>query len=113
MLKRLSDRIWYYPADVIFHDSMLLDAGNCPIRIFQADAPHTDDSTFIEIPTESVLFVGDATCGSFPEWRKDPMLCRKLSEIIRKTEATTCLEGHWIPVPKEDTIRDLLEGITD
>ena len=100
-------------ADVIFHDSMLLDAGNCPIRIFQADAPHTDDSTFIEIPTESVLFVGDATCGSFPEWRKDPMLCRKLSETIRKTEATTCLEGHWIPVPKEDTIRDLLEGITD
>ena len=44
------------------------------------------------------------------EWKKDPALCKSLAETIRKSEATTCLEGHWVPVPKEDTIQDLLEG---
>lgn len=28
-------------------------------------------------------------------------------------DATICLEGHWVPVPKEDTIRDLLEGMDE
>ena len=97
------------PADMVFKDSMTLDAGNCQVKVFCADAPHTDDSTFIEVPGEGVLFVGDATCGTFPEWKKDPALSRSLAEIIRKSEAPTCLEGHWVPVPKEDTIRDLLE----
>ena len=98
-------------ADMIFHDSMILDVGNCQVKIFQAGAPHTDDSTFIEVPGEGVLFIGDATCGALPEWKKDPALSKSLSETIRKSEATICLEGHWVPVPKEDTIRDLLEGI--
>ena len=96
------------PADIVFHDSMVLDAGNCPIKIFHAESPHTDDSTLIEISQEGVLFVGDATCGSFPEWKKNPVLSKKLSETIMKSEAAICLEGHWVPVPKEDTIRDLL-----
>ena len=100
-------------ADLVFHDSMMLDAGNCPVKIFQADAPHTDDSTFIEVPGEDILFVGDATCGSFPEWKKDPVLSKSLSEVIRKSEAANCLEGHWVPVPKEDTIRDLLEATAE
>lgn len=99
------------PADLVFKDSMMLDAGNCPVKVFCAAAPHTDDSTFIEVPGEGVLFVGDATYGTFREWKKDPALSRSLAEIIRQSEAPTCLEGHWVPVPKEDTIRDLLEEI--
>ena len=100
-------------ADMILHDNMTLDAGNCIIKIFQADAPHTDDSTFIEVPAEGVLFVGDATCGTFPEWEKDPELSKRLAETIRRSEATTCLEGHWVPVPKEDTVKDLLEDVKE
>ena len=96
--------------DIVFHDSLMLDAGNCPVRIFQAEAPHTDDSTLVEIPGERALFVGDAACGSLPEWIKDPLLSGKLAETIRKSEATVCIEGHWIPVPKEETIQDLLEA---
>lgn len=101
------------PADIVFHDSVVLDAGNCPIKIFQSESPHTDDSTLIEISQEGVLFVGDATCGSFPEWKKNPVLSKKLSETIMKSEAAICLEGHWVPVPKEDTIRDLLEEVDE
>ena len=40
------------PANLVFRGEMTLDAGNCPIRIFQAEAPHTDDSTLIWLPDE-------------------------------------------------------------
>ena len=100
-------------ADMTFHNSVMVDAGNCPVKIYQADSPHTDDSTLIEVPGEGVLFVGDATCGSFPEWKKDSVLSKKLSETISNSGATICLEGHWVPVSKEDTIKDLLEGIDE
>ena len=96
--------------DLVFDGGMTLDAGNCPIRVIRAEAPHTDDSTLIHIPGEDVLFVGDAACGSFPEWRKDPAQARKLAEAIENTGAATCLEGHWTAVSRADTIRDLLEG---
>ena len=41
------------------------------------------------------------------------VLSKKLSETIMKSEAAICLEGHWVPVPKEDTIRDLLEEVAE
>ena len=88
---------------------MDLDAGNCPIRVLETASPHTDDSTLIEAPGEKVLFVGDATCGAFSSWEKEPALCRQLAETIRLTDAETCVEGHWTPVTKEAMIMDLLE----
>ncbi|MBR5344296.1 MAG: MBL fold metallo-hydrolase [Clostridia bacterium] len=96
-------------ADLVFTGKMELDTGNCPIRIFQAEAPHTDDSTLIHVPSESVLFIGDAEGGAFPHWKKDMGLARKLADTVRKTGATVCVEGHWKPVPTEDTINAIME----
>ena len=95
--------------DIVFSGSLLLDAGNCPIRLFQAEAPHTDDSTLIEVPGEGVLFIGDAAGGTFPTWIKNASLCRKLAETISAANARIVLEGHWIPETKEEAVRDLLE----
>ena len=96
------------PADLEFTGEMMLDAGNCPIRVFQAAAPHTDDSTLIEVPGEKVLFIGDCTGGVFPTWEKDPALARKLAATLTAANAETFLEGHWVPDSKEGTIKDLL-----
>ncbi len=95
--------------DLVFSGEMELDAGNCPIRVFQAEAPHTDDSTLIHVPEEGVLFIGDAGCGTFPEWKKDMGLAQKLADTVRSVGAAICLEGHWTPVPPEDTIESILE----
>ena len=95
--------------DIVFSGSLLLNAGNCPIRLFQAEAPHTDDSTLIEVPGEGVLFIGDAAGGTFPTWIKNASLCRKLAETISTANARIVLEGHWIPETKEEAVRDLLE----
>ncbi len=98
------------PADMIFSGEMLLDAGGCPIRVFQSDAPHTDDSTLVEVTGEKVLFIGDAGGGVFPTWEKDPGLTRKLADSIAASNASICLEGHWTPVSKEEMINDLLNN---
>ena len=95
-------------ADLVFENEIRLDAGNCPIRMFWVEAPHTDDSSLIEVPDEHLLFLGDATCGTFPDQRKSPELCDKLRLAIQSSSADTCLEGHWTPLSKAETVNDLL-----
>lgn len=95
--------------DLVFSGEMTLDAGNCPVRIFEAEAPHTDDSVLIHAPEEGVLFIGDAGCGALPDWKKDRALAQKLADTVRSTGAAVCLEGHWQPVPPEDTVGSILE----
>ncbi len=97
-------------ADLVFAQEIRLDAGRCPVRVFRAEAPHTDDSTLIEVPGERMLFLGDAAGGPFPDHVRDPALCEKLAWAIRDSAADLCLEGHWIPQSRAETIRDLLEG---
>ena len=97
-------------ADLVFRGEMLLDAGNCPIRVFQAEAPHTDDSTLIEIPGEKVLILGDCTGGAFPEWTVNQTLADKLAQTVREINPEICLPGHWTPLSPEIIIQDLLEG---
>ena len=96
------------PADMEYSGEMLLDAGNCPVRVFQAAAPHTDDSTLIEVTGEKVLFLGDAASGVFPTWEKDRSLCRKLARTIEALDVRFCLDSHWIPSTKKETTDDLL-----
>ena len=98
-------------ADLVFRGEMLLDAGNCPIHLFQADAPHTDDSTLIELPKEKLLILGDCTGGTFPDWTMDQALADKLAETIRQVNPEICLPGHWTPLTPEIIIQDLAEGI--
>ena len=93
--------------DILFTDEMLLDAGNCPIRLLQTEAPHTDDSTLIVVENEKVLFLGDAAGGVFPTWEKDPVLCHKLADTIEGLDVDICLESHHFPQTKQGMIDDL------
>ena len=97
-------------ADMVFSGEMTLDLGGVHVKLFEAEAPHTDDSTLVYVPEEKVLFLGDSTCGEFPTWKKDEVLARKLAATIEKIGPETCVEGHWQPVETADTLNDLLEG---
>lgn len=96
-------------ADMVFSGELALDAGNCPIRLFEAEAPHTDDSTLIHVPEEDVLILGDSTGGVFPTWERDAALSEKLAQTIESTAANTCVVGHWSPLPTRDILTDLRE----
>ena len=96
--------------DMVFRGEMTLDPGNCPVRIFQAEAPHTDDSTLVEVPGDKLLIMGDCTGGAFPGWEVDQELANKLAETIRQVNPETCLPGHWTPLSRDFIIQDLLYG---
>ncbi|MBR6090829.1 MAG: hypothetical protein IKP86_12910 [Anaerolineaceae bacterium] len=98
-------------ADMVFTGEILLDAGNCPIRVYQTEAPHTDDSTLIEIPGEKVLFLGDAAYGKFPTWESDPVLAQKLIDTIMPVDAGICIESHRDPISKTEALQDLREAM--
>ena len=87
-----------------------MDPGNCPVRVFRAESPHTDDSTLVEVVEDKVLILGDSICGEFPEWTVDPVPAGKLAEVIRKVNPDICVPGHWNPLPPETIIRDMLAG---
>ena len=97
------------PADMVFSGEMALDAGNCPVRLFQAEAPHTDDSTLVQVVNEGVLFLGDASGGTFPTWERDMALSEALARTVASTGAEICVPGHWHPLSASEIIRDLLE----
>ena len=97
-------------SDLEFRGEMTLDPGGCPVRIFQAEAPHTDDSTLVWVPGEKALILGDCSGGVFPTWEMDQALADRLAETIRETGPEICLPGHWTALDPEVIIRDLLEG---
>ena len=98
------------PADITFADGIVLDMGGCPVRVFRAEAPHTDDSTLIYAPDEKVLFAGDAGGDTFGTGEWDPEARRKLAAAVDGTGAATVLEGHWIPTARQEYTDYLIHG---
>ena len=96
--------------DMVFSGEMTFDLGGCTVRILQAEAPHTDDSTLIEVIEDKMLILGDCTCGQFPEWNVDQELAGKLAKTIDDIDPELYLPGHWTALSKEIIIHDLLYG---
>ena len=100
-------------ADIVFDGELTLDLGGCTVKVLQAEAPHTDDSTLVYVENDRVLFVGDSTCHDFFTGIKRADLCAKMADTIRKINPAVIMEGHWIPVPMEDTLEDLMTNLSE
>ena len=98
-------------ADMVFSGEVTLDLGGCTVRVIQAEAPHTDDSTLVYAVQDKTLFLGDSAGDDFFTGIKEADLCRKLADTIRGIDPGICVEGHWVPVPPEDTLADLMSGL--
>lgn len=98
------------PADITFSGEVLLDAGGCPIHVFQVPSPHTDDSTLVHVVDEGILFFGDAKSGAFPTWEKDPLLARAFADAVEATGAKVCVGGHWEPMRTRELVDGLRRG---
>ena len=96
-------------SDMVFTGEMSLDPGGCPVRIFQTEAPHTDDSTLIYAVNEKVLFLGDSTNGSVPDWKKDLVKLKKLRETVAAIDAEICIDSHYTPLTKKEVLDDFDE----
>ena len=103
--------------DISFRDHLLVDAGGIIIELMHAVSPHTDDSTLVLIPSEGILFVGDASSGEIisdadletgGRYEKDELAA--FINALRSTGARTIVHSHSGPVAAEDEI-SYLEGI--
>ncbi len=79
----------------MFDGELLLDAGNCPVRLIQAPSPHTDDTNLVYVEEEKFLFIGDSNCGEFPSGVKDREKCKALADVITSINPGMYPEGHW------------------
>ena len=95
-------------ADMVFSGEITLDLGNCKVKVIQAEAPHTDDSTLIYVDNDDTLFLGDATGADFFTGIKRTDICDKLAYTIKEINPGICVEGHWMPVDVQDTLNDLM-----
>ncbi len=95
-------------ADIVFSREITLDLGSCTVKVIQAEAPHTDDSTLVCVDHDKTLFLGDSAGDDFFTGIKRPDLCRKLADTIRRINPEICVEGHWVPANPEDTLADLM-----
>ena len=97
-------------ADIVFSGEVSVDLGGLHVRIMQAQAPHTEDSTLVYVCEDRTLFLGDAAGSEFFTGVRDERLCRKLCDTIRSIDPQICVEGHWVPTDMEDTLNDLING---
>ena len=98
-------------ADIEFSGEITLDPGGCTVKVMQAEAPHTDDSTIVYVCDDKTLFLGDSTGDDFFTGIKEREPCRKLADTIRGINPGICVEGHWVPVGPEDTLADLMSEL--
>ncbi len=100
------------PADETFQGSKQIDLGNLPVEIFEAPSPHTKDTTLVYVPSDRVLFLGDATLGEFPSWKMDKKKVKELICVMERMKIDTCVIGHWYPASRKEILTELKEALS-
>ncbi|MBQ1319597.1 MAG: MBL fold metallo-hydrolase [Solobacterium sp.] len=96
--------------DLVFAGQLTIDLGGISAQLFHGVSPHTEDSTYILIPEEGVLFLGDAPSGVYPDWHRDPLKARQMIELLESIPFEMAVGGHWQPQTKAELIRFIAEN---
>lgn len=104
------DPIRVVTADLTFGDRMTLDLGGITASCFHLVSPHTDDATFVLLPAERILFLGDAISGVYPTWVADPDLRAQQIKALEEIEFEAAVGCHWEPFTKAGLLTALRDG---
>ncbi len=97
--------------ETTFEGSVTLHLGGATCRIDHVGGVHADDSCFLYIPEDKILFLGDALGPAIydgPRYYKADDLLRLL-EIVREYEAEWLIESHYKPVDAETFWAEMAE----
>lgn len=101
-------RVIAVPSDIQFEGEMILDLGGITARIFQTEAPHSEDTVLIELLEENLLFLGDSTSEDFyQDGYMDRGKLAKLIALIEGADCTTCILSHTEPLGKWELLEYL------
>lgn len=98
-------------ADITFDSELLLDLGGIQVRLTAMDSPHSRDAVLVEIPSEQILFLGDAACEDFydNDGKYDSFRLMAFMNRLQEFPASVVLSGHGEP----ETKQALLEYLTE
>lgn len=96
-------------ADICFNDRLTIDMGEMNCVIQTITAPHSADSTLVYIPTEKVVFAGDAHNEDFylADIAKERQKRKIYYEFLKKLDFCYYVSGHGMPKSKEEILRCL------
>lgn len=98
------------PPDIIFEDHCGLRIDDIHCEITHVGGPHSEDSTIVYVPSESVLFLGD--CFNEDMYLNNSLRLKEFSPLLRRIEkydAKWFIPSHGEPMEKEAFIDDMLE----
>lgn len=108
------DEIKVVTGDIVFKNELVVDLGgvNCFIKHIQSS--HTDDTVIVYVPSEKIVFVGDADCGDYNNLngRYDKLKLKSYIEFIKVLDFDKYVIGHGKMESKETAIRYLYEQLS-
>ncbi len=103
------------PADMELTGQLNIDLGGIHCIIKEVEATHSNDSVFVYIPEEKVLFVGDADCEDFynNNGKYDEKKLKNLINLLEGIDFNTYVLGHDEPKTKEEELTYLKEKLEE
>jgi glyoxylase-like metal-dependent hydrolase (beta-lactamase superfamily II) len=101
-------------SDIEFEKDLVLNLGGMTAKVFHAESPHSEDSVFVYIPKERVLFLGDSTSEDFyNHGYMDQDKLHSLIKMIESIDCQYCILGHSEPLTKYDLLSYLQSIISE
>jgi len=100
-------------ADVVFENNLTIDLGNLECKLTLIGGPHSEDSTIIYIPSEGIVFVGDADYEDYyhNDGKYDKGKLERYIEYIKGLDFHTYINGHDKIQTKKVAIKYLEEQL--
>jgi glyoxylase-like metal-dependent hydrolase (beta-lactamase superfamily II) len=104
-------RIVVVLSDIQFEKELILNLGGLTAKIFHTASPHSEDTVFIYIPEEKILFLGDSTSEDFfNNGYMDKDKLKALINLIEGLDCNYCILSHADPLTKSNLL-DYLKSI--
>lgn len=108
------DEIKVVTGDIIFKNELTINLGGIECFIKHIQSPHTDDSVIVYVPSEKIVFVGDADCGDYTNLngKYDKLKLKSYIDFIQTLDFDKYVIGHDEMESKETAMRYLYEQLS-
>lgn len=101
----LLSEIGVVTSDISFNGYMEIDLGGIVAQLHHVTSPHSDDSVYIFVPQEKVLFIGDAVgVDYYNNCHLDKEKLRSLITAMEGFDFDICVVGRAEPVSKSNLV---------
>lgn len=93
-------------ADIVFERQLEIALGDLSVVLKKVVSPHCTDSVLVHIPTEGVVFAGDAIgVDYYNNGYLDSQKLQTLLETMTRLDFAYCVLGHIEPMNKKQTLQ--------